>query len=281
MVLHRFISARFPRNPKGSTAVKMAQQRAQQARRAAAAAAGGQQQPPALPAPPAQHQQQQQQGGMHVASAAEGLRGRVLRGLSVLSLRRGAGAGGTVAFDQSSGGKMGAASSLSGSRPTAALNGAGPHGGAAEPGSSNDGSNGARPAADGGKDKKKRAMSMKDAFAFLKSSPQIRCLAVMALAQVGRPSHCLLFVVPPSLLLLLSWCCSFLAGAGAAAVFGAVKGGQERQGGMARTAGRRAAWAPVPPLRRCAGGGWGRRSRGPAYTAALSCDSLPFTTSQP
>ena len=186
LVLHAWISRTFPKNPKGSTALKM--RRAAAAKAAAAAAAeaassgggsgGG--------------------GHRHVALDLEA----AVQGLNYCSLEQqqaaaaqqnGAAAahsnGAAALPPQGAAANAAAAaasSSSSGHVSEQAAAGAGPGSQAAQQQQQQE-----QQQRRGGKKKQQEAMSIQDAWRFLRRSPQIRCLAVMALAQVRRLPACL------------------------------------------------------------------------------------------
>ncbi len=187
LALHAWISATFPRNPKGSTAARIRAEAAaarQAAAAASAAAAGG------------EHH--------HVPLDLEA----AVKGLNYCSLDGTHSAAARASYSSSHSGN-GATSHHSNGAAPLPPQGAAVQAAAAAASSSSDSSssssNGAVPAGAGPgsssaaaaeqqqqqqqksskKSKKKQeAMSIADAWQFLRKSPQIRCLAVMALAQV-------------------------------------------------------------------------------------------------
>nr|BBG40173.1 hypothetical protein [Parachlorella kessleri] len=215
MALHRYISKRFPKNPKGSTVQRVAAERAQQAKQQRAGQPAQQQRGSSDSGGSRGAIADDGSGGNGVLGLAAGLKGRVIRGLGALARN----SGGDVHFAGTGSGKAGIVS-LTAKAPSPAALSLNSSSGAAVSiaiattssssrsggGSLGNGTVAGQPLNEAGqplseedeavrqavlaaerrearRQRRKKAMSLKDAFSFLKRSPQIRCLAVMALSQ--------------------------------------------------------------------------------------------------
>lgn len=184
LALHAWISRTFPKNPKGSTALKLAAQR-----RAVAAGAASDGSKP--------HHR-----ALDLEAAVKGLNYCSLEEQQEAAQRNGAApppANGTAALRNNGAAlppqqtAVNAAAAAATETPLAGGNHArnGHVADSTQAGSSNQDAAAEVEQQQAKKKRKKEAMSMKDAWQFLCKSPQIQCLAVMALAQVRLALHCM------------------------------------------------------------------------------------------